>query len=69
MLDMGLYKSFRLGKGHSVALRAQAFNLLNYVQYGFPSVDFSTPSTFGRITSTATGYLPRTVQINVWYRF
>jgi hypothetical protein len=68
-LDLGLYKSFRLGRGHSVALRAQAFNLLNYAQYDFPAVDFNTPATFGRITRMATTYIPRTVQLNVWYRF
>ena len=63
-LDLGIYKSFRLGSGRSVDLRVQIFNAMNYVQYDFPDPVF-TNSTFGRITSTATAYIPRTVQINV----
>jgi len=68
-LDFGLYKSFRLRSGHSIDLRVQAFNVTNYVQYGFPQLDFSNQATFGAITSTAGAYIPRTFQLNVWYRF
>jgi hypothetical protein len=68
-LDLGIYKSFRLPAGHSIALRVQAFNVTNYVQYNFPALDYSTPATFGTITSTAGAYIPRTIQLNVWYKF
>lgn len=67
-LDLGVYKAFRLGRGKSADFRVQIFNALNGVQYAFPATD-PTLSTFGRITGTATGYIPRTVQLNVRFVF
>lgn len=67
-VDLGLYKNFSLGRGRSVALRAQIFNLMNYVQYGFPTSSIST-ATFGQITTTAAAYIPRTVQVNVRFQY
>ncbi|MBE3072220.1 MAG: hypothetical protein IMZ67_04525, partial [Acidobacteria bacterium] len=63
-LDLGLYKSFRLSGSKSISLRVQAFNLTNYVWYGFPTTDIAN-ANFGRITGTAAAYIPRTIQINV----
>jgi hypothetical protein len=68
-LDLGIYKAFALPSGHTISLRVQAFNVTNYVQYGFPALDYSTPATFGSITGTAGAYIPRTIQLNVWYKF
>ncbi|MBE3133919.1 MAG: hypothetical protein IMZ55_10610, partial [Acidobacteria bacterium] len=67
-LDLGLYKSFRLSGSKSISLRVQAFNLMNYVQYGFPTTDIGS-STFGRILGTNSAYIPRTIQINVRFVF
>jgi len=63
-LDLGLYKSFRFGGGKAIALRIQAFNVLNTLQYGFPTTDI-TNSSFGMIVGMGANYLPRTIQINV----
>jgi hypothetical protein len=68
VIDLGFYKSFRLGGGKSIAARLQVFNLLDAVQYGFPTSDISSTS-FGRIVSTATNYIPRTAQVNVRFVF
>jgi hypothetical protein len=67
-LDLGLYKSFRLGAGRQLSLRVQVFNAFNGVQYGFPDTSINN-STFGRITSAATTYIPRTVQLNVRFQY
>ena len=68
-LDLGIYKSFRLGGGKSADVRFQIFNVFNGVQYNFPALDPTVPTTFGRITSTATGYIPRTAQVNLRFVF
>ena len=67
-VDMGFYKSFRLQRTKTLNLRVQVFNLLNYIQYGFPTTDI-TSTTFGRILGVNGSYLPRTVQINVRFQF
>jgi hypothetical protein len=67
-VDMGFYKSFRIEGSKTLSLRVQVFNLLNYVQYGFPTTDI-TSSTFGRILGTNGSYLPRTVQINIRFQY
>jgi hypothetical protein len=67
-VDLGIYKAFRVGRSKSLDLRVQVFNLMNYVQYGFPTTDISN-ANFGRILGTSGGYIPRTVQINVRFRF
>jgi hypothetical protein len=41
---------------------------MNYVQYGFPTTDISNVN-FGRILGTNGLYIPRTVQINLRFRF
>jgi hypothetical protein len=68
MVDLGVYKSFRVYKAQTVSLRVQIFNLLNYVQYGFPTTDIANVN-FAKITTTNGLYIPRTVQINVRYQF
>jgi hypothetical protein len=41
------------------------FNLFDHVTWGFPSNDWNTPATFGRLTSL--NYTPRVVQVG--FRF
>jgi hypothetical protein len=67
--DLGIYKTFPMPfEKHSLTFRAEMYNALNHVQYGFPSLDL-TSTTFGRITGTATQYSPRFVQFALRYRF
>jgi len=67
-VDFGLYKNFRIGGTRNLSLRLQVFNLLNGVQYGFPTTDI-TNVNFGRITSLHSTYNPRTAQINVRFHY
>jgi hypothetical protein len=67
--DLGIYKTFPMPfERHSLTFRAEMYNALNHVQYGFPSNDL-TSTTFGRITGTAVQYNPRFVQFAFRYRF
>jgi hypothetical protein len=61
-LDIGLYKNFALPMGVTFMLRLEAFNALNFEQWGFPINDLASAS-FGQITSMATMYQPRTYQL------
>ena len=69
-VDVGIGKHFPMPwEGHRLMLRADLFNALNHVQYGFPaSLDISN-SNFARITSTATQYAARSVQFSLRYSF
>jgi len=67
-IDMGFYKAFRIDRTKTISLRVQVFNLLNYVQYGFPTSDIGS-ANFGKILGTGTSYIPRTVQINLRFQF
>jgi outer membrane receptor protein involved in Fe transport len=68
-VDLAMSKSFSMPwHGQSLALRIEAFNAFNWVQFGFPNTDF-TSAAFGAITTTATTYAPRTVQLVLRYRY
>ena len=49
--DGGFAKNFRLGEERRIQFRAEAFNLFNTPQFGFPNQNFDSP-TAGVITST-----------------
>lgn len=54
--DMSLVKKFRVTESRVAAtFRAEAYNLLNTVNFSAPSVNLQTPTTFGIISSTPTG--------------
>lgn len=53
--DFSLVKRFRVLEGTFVNFRAEAYNLLNFVNFNAPSVNLQTPQTFGLIASTPTG--------------
>src|SRR6185503_16114797 len=55
-LDFGLMKAFTMPwEGHKFIVRADMFNSLNHVQYGFPSASIAN-TNFGAITGIATLY-------------
>ena len=58
-VDAMLAKQFQLPYGSAIAIRLEAYNIFNHVQYGFPSNDFNS-STFGSVTAQANS--PRTYQ-------
>ena len=53
--DMSLVKKFRITEKLAATFRAEAYNLLNTVNFSAPSVNLQTPQTFGIIASTPTG--------------
>ena len=67
-LDLALSKVFRPVQDHQLIVRFEVFNATNTVQFGFPNTDFNS-SAFGRITGTAVGYIPRTIQVGARYVF
>ncbi len=68
-IDFGLAKIFSMPwEGHQITLRADMFNVMNHVQYGFPSASLAN-TNFGAITGVATLYQPRNVQVSLRYQF
>jgi len=68
--DMALSKYFHLhGENHRLQVRAEAFNAFNNVNFGTPSLSTATPTTFGEITSYASGAAPRVMQFAMRYEF
>jgi hypothetical protein len=65
--DIALAKRFRLPfEGHSIQIRAEAFNAFNHANFTNPNLDASSPSTFGQYTQD-TG--PRVMQFAARYEF
>ena len=60
--DLSINKSTSLTEKLKLDLRAEFFNLFNRVQFGAPSGNFSTASTFGTVTSAANQ--PRQLQLS-----
>ncbi len=71
--DMSASKSFRLPReGMRLALRAEAFNAFNHVNFAAPSttnLSLAAPTTFGEITSYASGAAPRVMQFALRFEF
>jgi outer membrane receptor protein involved in Fe transport len=68
-IDFGITKIFSMPwEGHKITLRADLFNAFNHVQYGFPS-QLVTNTNFGAITSVATQYAPRNIQVSLRYQY
>ena len=60
MLDLGISKEFKLRENLRFQIRGEAFNAMNHPVFQAPSTSV-TSSAFGTIT--ATGQLPRTVEL------
>ena len=68
-VDLGIMKVFSMPwEGHKITLRADLFNAFNHVQYGFPSQAI-TNTNFGALTSVATLYAPRNIQVSLRYQY
>jgi hypothetical protein len=66
-LDVGLGKKFAVGGGRYVDFRAEFFNFLNHPSFSPPDRNFSSPNTFGRITSTVSQ--SRNLEFALKYQF
>ncbi|MGE0816864.1 MAG: carboxypeptidase regulatory-like domain-containing protein [Vicinamibacterales bacterium] len=66
-MNMSLFRNIPLGGEKRLELRAEVFNLFNWVNYGFPAANVSNQGTFGRITSTLGD--PREMQFAVKFYF
>lgn len=65
LLDISLYKTIRFTESFNIQLRAEAFNVLNQVNYQNPSTTLGS-ATFGRITAARD---PRILQFGVKVNF
>jgi hypothetical protein len=50
--DGGVHKEFKIYERVAFQFRAEGFDLLNRTNFGGPSANISSPSTFGAVTST-----------------
>jgi hypothetical protein len=66
-LDMSVSKNTHLTEGKTLQLRAEAFNITNHMNLGFPSANLYGAANSGEITSTAT--LPRQIQFSAKFSF
>jgi hypothetical protein len=66
-MDLVLAKNVRLTNAQSLELRLEAFNALNWTQWGMP-VTALNAATFGQITSVVPGS-PRILQLGMKYAF
>ncbi len=66
-MNMSLFRNIGLGGDKRLELRAEVFNLFNWVNYGFPAANVSNAGTFGRITTTLGD--PREMQFAVKFYF
>jgi hypothetical protein len=60
-VNLALVKRVRFGSSSTLELRAEAFNVLDHVNYNLPDAFFGSP-TFGRILSAQS---PRRIQFGV----
>jgi hypothetical protein len=68
--DLAVSKTFRLLKeGHRLQLRAEAYNALNHPNFGNPSLNMASSTTFGEITGIANGTSARVMQFALRYEF
>jgi hypothetical protein len=66
--DLSLAKNFRPWEKTRIQFRAEMFNAFNRVQFGRANTTFGNPA-FGRVTGTAPGNGPRTIQMALRVEF
>jgi outer membrane receptor protein involved in Fe transport len=59
-MDFSVVKFIPVSEGVRGELRAEFFNLFNWVNFANPNSNIAVPATFGRITATSSG--PRVIQ-------
>jgi hypothetical protein len=68
--DVAASKTFTLPWEHvRLSFRAEAFNVINAVTFGNPSLSLGSPTTFGEITGYAGGGAPRVMQFALRLEF
>jgi hypothetical protein len=67
--DQTAVRQFRVTEATHIELRLEAFNVTNSERLGNPGVTYSSSSTFGKITSSATNSTPRVLQLALKYVF
>jgi hypothetical protein len=69
-VDMSLYKGFTPRESIKLQLRADVFNGFNHPRFFPPNRNWAPgDATFGIISSTATGYTPRRLQLGLRFDF
>ncbi len=78
-IDLSLVKRFRLAERHSIAFRAEFYNLFNNPNFGLPDSNLANTASFGRISTIGIGGVsapaggtsggPRIVQLVLRYEF
>ena len=66
-LDTSIGKRFAITEKQRIEFRAELFNVLNFVAWGPPGRDITSPATFGQITSAINS--PRNIQFGLKYVF
>ena len=68
-VDLAFSKIFGMPwERHSLLVRADIFNAFNHFQWGFPNATY-TSSLLGTLSSGATQYAPRNIQVSLKYSF
>jgi hypothetical protein len=65
--DISVVKRTKIAERQEMQLRTEFFNAFNHPQFNNPGAAFSTPATFGVITSTSVN--PRLIQFALKYSF
>jgi hypothetical protein len=65
--DGSLLKTTKITENRTLQFRAEFYNFLNHPQFGNPNTAYSTPSTFGQITTSSTN--PRIIQLGLKFLF
>jgi hypothetical protein len=65
-VNASLSRNLKVWESHKLNVRLDAFNALNKANYGTPSTNYLSPTTFGIITSAAT---MRQLQVSLKYSF
>ncbi len=66
--DLSLERIYKFGERGKMEFHADCFNCSNTERFGVPDFGYQSP-TFGVISSTAGGALPRNMQLGVRYEF
>jgi hypothetical protein len=66
-LDASIGKKFYVSENNYLDFRAEFFNALNFVSWGAPGRDMTSPASFGTITSQIGN--PRNIQLGLKYYF